>query len=63
MHAKSGLRVVLKWMIFRPDSVIADVILRKLVSMSDMQFGEKSDAGMKRIEISGARLELIRRFQ
>ena len=23
MHAKSGLRVVLKWKIFRPDSVIA----------------------------------------
>ena len=28
MHAKSGLRVVLKWKIYRPDSVIADVILR-----------------------------------
>ena len=26
MHAKSGLRVFLKWKIFRPDSVIADVI-------------------------------------
>ena len=26
MHAKSGLRVVLKWQICRPDSVIADVI-------------------------------------
>ena len=26
MHAKSGLRVVLKWKLFRPDSVIADVI-------------------------------------
>ena len=26
MHAKSGLRVVLKWKICRPDSVIADVI-------------------------------------
>ena len=26
MHAKSGLRVVLKWKIHRPDSVIADVI-------------------------------------
>ena len=26
MHAKSGLRVVLEWKIFRPDSVIADVI-------------------------------------
>ena len=29
MHAKSGLRVVLKWKIFRPDcsgSVITDVI-------------------------------------
>ena len=24
MHAKSGLRVILKWKIFRPDSVIAD---------------------------------------
>ena len=26
MHAKSGLRVVLKWEIYRPDSVIANVI-------------------------------------
>ena len=26
MHAKSGLRVVLEWKIYRPDSVIADVI-------------------------------------
>ena len=26
LHAKSGLRVVLKWKIYRPDSVIADVI-------------------------------------
>ena len=26
MHAKSGLRVVLKWKIFRPDSVIAAVM-------------------------------------
>ena len=26
MHAKSGLRVVLKWKINRPDSVITDVI-------------------------------------
>ena len=26
MHATSGLRVVLKWKIYRPDSVIADVI-------------------------------------
>ena len=26
MHAKSGLRVVLKWKIYRPDSVIVDVI-------------------------------------
>ena len=24
MHAKSGLRVVLKWIDFRPDSVIVD---------------------------------------
>ena len=29
MHAKSGLRVFLKWKIFRPDSVIADVITLK----------------------------------
>ena len=28
MHAKSGLRVVLEWKIYRPDSVIADVIQR-----------------------------------
>ena len=26
MHVKSGLRVVLKWKIYRPDSVIADFI-------------------------------------
>ena len=26
MHAKSGLRVVLKWKIYRPDSVIAAVV-------------------------------------
>ena len=26
MHAKPGLRVVLKWMIYRSGSVIADVI-------------------------------------
>ena len=26
MHAKPDLRVVLKWKIFRPDSVIADVM-------------------------------------
>ena len=32
MHAKSGLRVVLKWEIFRPDSVIAAVIRLVLVS-------------------------------
>ena len=30
MHAKSGLRVVLKWKIYRPDSVIADVITLSL---------------------------------
>jgi len=27
MHAKSGVRVVLKWKIYRPDSVIAAVML------------------------------------
>ena len=32
MHAKSGLRVVLKWKIYRPDSVIADVIRLKVES-------------------------------
>ena len=26
MHAKSGLRVVLEWKVYRPDSVIAAVI-------------------------------------
>ena len=30
MHAKSGLRVVLKWKIYHPDSVIAAVITPKL---------------------------------
>ena len=30
MHAKSGLRVVLKWKIYRPDSVIAAVIQLKM---------------------------------
>ena len=29
MHAKSGLRAVLKWKIFHPDSVIAGVRLKK----------------------------------
>ena len=29
MHAKSGLRVVLEWKIYRPDSVIAAVMLLK----------------------------------
>ena len=32
MHAKSGLRVLLKWEINRPDSVITDVIRLVLVS-------------------------------
>ena len=42
MHAKSGLRVVLKWKIFRPDSVIADVIPPKLngVWQLDFEFGQ-----------------------
>ena len=39
MHAKSGLRVVLKWKICRPDSVIAAVIRLRL---SPMQFSIKS---------------------
>ena len=26
MHAKSGLRVLLEWKVYRPDSVITDVI-------------------------------------
>ena len=30
MHAKSGLRVLLEWKIYRPDSVIADVMSLKL---------------------------------
>ena len=38
MHAKSGLRVLLKWKIYRPDSVIAAVIrlnrMRTLVAIS-----------------------------
>ena len=36
MHAKSGLRVVLKWKIFRPDSVIADVITLSNQQSCDM---------------------------
>ena len=38
MHAKSGLRVVLKWKIYRPDSVIAAVIrfcLQELIRRSE----------------------------
>ena len=31
MHAKSGLRVVLEWMINRPDSLITDVIRLKSI--------------------------------
>ena len=38
MHAKSGLRVVLKWKIFRPDSVIAAVIpLTHMSSANDFK--------------------------
>ena len=33
MHAKSGLRVVLKWGIFRPDSVITDVMSLKQIEV------------------------------
>ena len=29
MHAKSGLRVFLKWKVYRPDSVIAAVMRLK----------------------------------
>ena len=36
MHAKSGLRVVLKWKIFRPDSVIAAVMLLMRISLSNL---------------------------
>ena len=45
MHAKSGLRVVLKWKIFRPDSVIAAVIsLNKNVeSMKEIGVGIRID--------------------
>ena len=35
MHAKSGLRVVLKWKIYRPDSVIAAVIPLKRTDMKN----------------------------
>ena len=38
MHAKSGLRVVLKWKIYRPDSVIAAVI--RLSSTPDVSLAE-----------------------
>ena len=34
MHAKSGLRVFLKWKIYRPDSVIAAVITLKTMRIS-----------------------------
>ena len=38
MHAKSGLRVVLKWKIYRPDSVIANVIPLNIMKIPK-QFG------------------------
>ena len=37
MHAKSGLRVVLKWKIYRPDSVIAAVMLQGKQMTEDEQ--------------------------
>ena len=63
MHAKSGLRVVLKWIDFRPDSVIADVIPLNEMSIELRKF-EPPDPDLKRpcwnlgyvtIEQSGAR--------
>ena len=33
MHAKSGLRVLLEWKIYRPDSVITAVITLRMVRM------------------------------
>jgi hypothetical protein len=39
MHAKSGLRVVLEWKIYRPDSVIAAVILPESFGMECLQLG------------------------
>ena len=42
MHAKSGLRVVLKWEIFRPDSVIAAVI--RLLERNDHSFFNRLDS-------------------
>ena len=35
MHAKSGLRVLLEWKIYRPDSVITAVILRNYRATTD----------------------------
>lgn len=41
MHAKSGLRVVLNWKIYRPDSVIPAVIqlLERLSATSGILYG------------------------
>ena len=36
MHAKSGLRVVLEWKIYRPDSVIADVIVPNAQNLNEL---------------------------
>ena len=45
MHAKSALRVVLKWIDFRPDSVIADVIpLEAYLIPSEKDWKRPSDA-------------------
>ena len=43
MHAKSGLRVVLEWKIYRPDSVIAAVIpLIKMIELNDTTWSSLS---------------------
>ena len=53
MHAKSGLRVVLKWKIYRPDSVNAAVIrllltckIAETIAMSDLAVDNVTPDGL-----------------
>ena len=48
MHAKSGLRVVLEWKIYRPDSVIADVIRLGMLALGSIDGFEKCQSQVPR---------------
>ncbi len=54
MHAKPDLRVVLKWMIARSGSVIADVMCLK--TMDNLNYISVSETAEREISASGAKL-------